>query len=144
MTKFLPTQDVTDEKGVAILKKVLTGPFFLPQEWGVKDKYPDIDGQIRLRDGKNTYLNKYLHYQLKSVGKIKSQKYSCAKKDLEYMMDSNVPTLLFVVDVEREKVFWFFAKRDFQGDLTAKTKSFTLDLGTFEINNNFPELQSIW
>lgn len=145
MSKFGKGQSI-NERGSAILRKTLAGDFFMQEEWGPNDNYPDIDGEIRLRDGKDTNLSKYLHYQLKSKEKLKSPKYSCSKKDLLYLTDpeSNVPTLLFVVDVEKEKVYWFFAKKDFHEDLSTGEKSFTLDLTDYEITGNLTDLQKTW
>lgn len=143
MSKFLQT-DVIDEKGNALLKEVLSGPFFLVQDWGVKDKYPDIDGQIRLRDGKGEYLNKYLHFQLKSVQKLKGPKFSCKKKDIKYLKETNVPTLLIVADVEGKKLHWYFARRDFQESLEGSKASFTLDLSESISAANLQELQREW
>ena len=60
MTKYLQ-QDIIDEKGQAIFENSLDPSFFLINSFGKKDKYPDIDGQIRFRDGRGNYLNKYLH-----------------------------------------------------------------------------------
>ncbi len=145
MSKFSLSQEI-NEKGSAVLKKVLAGAFFMQEEFGPQDNYPDIDGVIRLRDGKNNNLNKYLHYQLKSVAKLKTLKYPCSKKDIQYLTDpeGNVPTLLFVVDVEKERVFWFYAKKDFHGDLESGARSYPIDLTGRDVADNQPELQKEW
>ncbi len=76
MSKYT-IQDTIEEDGIKILKNKLNSNFFLINDFADivgKDKYPDIDGQIRLRDGNGTYLNRYLHYQTKSHKKINPKK----------------------------------------------------------------------
>ena len=97
-------QDTIEENGIKILKSSLDSNFFLVNDFADvvgKDKYPDIDGQIRLRDGNGTYLNCYLHYQTKSHSLVKNPKsYFLSRNIIDYLMDTNVPTLFFVVDTK--------------------------------------------
>lgn len=138
-------QDVVEEEGKKILSSALSSDFFLLTDWGTKDKYPDVDGQIRLRDGKGSYLNKYLHYQLKSVSKLTKGKYPCRKEVLDYLTgDTNVPTLLFVVEVEDKQVYWFFATKEFRSAHQADGRGKTLDLSTNLISSNDAQLQAAW
>ena len=71
MSKY-KKQDLIEEDSKLILERSLDRNFFIVSDFGKKDKYPNIDGQIRLRDGKGNYLNRYLHYQLKGAEKFKN------------------------------------------------------------------------
>lgn len=54
MSKYKP-QDTIAEQGRPIFLQALNPHFFLPNDFGIKagkDIYPDIDGIVRLRDGK--------------------------------------------------------------------------------------------
>lgn len=123
--------------------------FFLLSDFSVvvgKDKYPDIDGLIRLRDGNGKYLNKYLHYQLKSTEQLKNKKYACSRGIFDYLLDTNVPTLLFVVAVKSKGVFWFFLDKKAASDLGLQNdrRGRTLDLSNHEIGNNSLQLNQLW
>lgn len=143
MTKYLQ-QDITEESGNKLFHSALDTNFFLVNDWGPKDKYPDIDGQIRLRDGRGSYLNKYLHYQVKATGKLKGEKFFCKRGILDYLAETNVPTLLFVVDTVTSKVYWYCMTKEMRAELSKDTKGRTLDLHDTLISGNSAELQSLW
>ena len=143
-------QDTIEENGRKIFENKLDTNYFLLNDFAKtvgKDKYPDIDGQIRLRDGNRTYLNRYLHYQLKSHQQIKKpEKYYCPRKIINYLIDTNVPTILFVVDVDRQRTYWIFIDAQIENNLNLKkdNKGRSFDLTSNEINNNSPELNAKW
>ena len=148
MSKYTQ-QDVIEENGTKLLKDTLDTNFFVINDFSstaAKDKYPDIDGQIRLRDGNGNYLNRYLHYQLKSKQMIKNASYHCHRKILDYLLDTNVPTLLFVADVGKQRVYWYYldTKKKKTLGLTRDKKGRTLDLRGFEIANNTVQLNRQW
>lgn len=149
MSKYT-MQDTIEENGRKIFENKLDTNYFLLNDFAKtvgKDKYPDIDGQIRLRDGNRTYLNRYLHYQLKSHQQIKKpEKYYCPRKIINYLIDTNVPTILFVVDVDRQRTYWIFIDAQIENNLNLKkdNKGRSFDLTSNEINNNSPELNAKW
>lgn len=149
MSKYA-MQDTIEEDGRKILENALDTNYFLLNDFAKtagKDKYPDIDGQIRIRDGNGIYLNKYLHYQLKSHKQIRSpKKYYCPRKIINYLIDTNVPTILFVVDVERQRTYWIFIDKQTKAKFNLKkdNRGRSFDLTPNEINNNSPELSAKW
>jgi len=149
MSKYT-IQDIIEEKGREIFLNKLDKNYFLLDDFSIrtgKDRYPDIDGQIRLRDGNCTYLNRYLHYQLKSHQQIKCpEKYYCPRKIINYLIDTNVPTILFIVDVDRQITYWVFIDTQTKSKLNLKkdNKGRSFNLISNEIYNNSPELNAKW
>jgi Zn-finger nucleic acid-binding protein len=149
MSKY-KIQDIIEEKGRDIFLNKLDKNYFLLDDFSIrtgKDKYPDIDGQIRLRDGNGIYLNRYLHYQLKSHKQINNpKKYYCLRKIINYLIDTNVPTILFVVDVDRQRTYWSFIDTQIESKLNLKKDNSgrSFDLTSNEINNNSAELNAKW
>jgi hypothetical protein len=149
MSKY-KIQDIIEEKGRDIFLNKLDKNYFLLDDFSIrtgKDKYPDIDGQIRLRDGNGIYLNRYLHYQLKSHKQINNpKKYYCLRKIINYLIDTNVPTILFVVDVDRQRTYWSFIDAQIESKLNLKKDNSgrSFDLTSNEINNNSAELNAKW
>ena len=148
MSKYTK-QDTIEESGIKILRNALDSDFFLVNDFSTsagKDRYPDIDGQIRLRDGNGNYLNKYFHYQLKSKEHVKNLKYFCDRKTLNYLLDTNVPTLLFIVDTGLKKAFWYLLDSKARKTLKLKqdNKGRTLGLSNREVNNNSHRLNIEW
>ncbi len=143
-------QDTIEEDGRKLFQESLDSNFFLSNDLGVmsgKDKYPDIDGQIRLRDGKGNYLNRYLHYQLKSTRNLQSEKYHCDGAILDYMVSTNVPTLLIVADIANKKVYWFFIDQYQKRKLgiTNNNSGKTLDLSSRVIDiSNGLRINQLW
>ena len=143
-------QDTIEENGRKIFENALDTNYFLLNDFAKtvgKDKYPDIDGQIRLRDGNCTYLNRYLHYQLKSHQQIKNpEKCYCPRKIINYLIDTNVPTLLFVVDVDKKRTYWIFIDAQIESKLNLKkdNKGRSFDLTSNVISNNSAELNAKW
>lgn len=142
MSKY-QKQDLIEEDGRKVLDNALDTNYFLLNDFAKtsgKDKYPDIDGQIRLRDGNGYYLNRYLHYQLKSHRQIRNpRKYPCSREMLNYLVDTNVPTILFVVDVTKHKVYWIFLDKQITKNLNLKQdkKGRSFDLITNEVSNSY-------
>lgn len=149
MSKYT-MQDTIEENGRKIFENALDTNYFLLNDFAKtvgKDKYPDIDGQIRLRDGNRTYLNRYLHYQLKSHQQIKNpEKYYCPRKIINYLIDTNVPTILLVVDVDRQRTYWIFIDAQIESNLNLKkdNKGRSFDLTSNVISNNSAELNAKW
>jgi len=149
MSKYT-IQDIIEEKGRDIFLNKLDKNYFLLIDFSIrsgKDKYPDIDGQIRLRDGNRNYLNKYLHYQLKSHQKIKNpEKYYCPRKIINYLVDTNVPTIFFVVGIDSQRTYWIYIDKKIKSMLGLKKdkrgRNFNLTLN--EIKNNSIELSAQW
>lgn len=144
MTK-LSQQKKIDVAGGKIFANSLDESYF--QICAIDGNYEDIDGQIRLIDGKDNYLDKFLHYQLKSTSSLRNQKYSCKRKVIDFLVSSNVPTLLFVVDISTKKVYWFFFdennKRKYE--INKDNKQRTLELTGLEVNRiNASELCNRW
>jgi hypothetical protein len=143
MTKYTK-QDEIDEKGGKILQSSLDESYFSVNPFD--GRTPDIDGEIRLRDGKGRYLEKYLHYQQKSKKLIKNNKYFCKRSVIDYLVNSSVPTLLFVIDTTAQKAYWFFFDEKTKKSLKlhSDTKGRTLDLTGREIGGNSSELNGRW
>ena len=113
----------SDECGVAIISEKLVvkhGDLFIFQPHGEQDNTPDTDGFLRLRKKEleltprsqklGWNLPKTFFYQQKVTNKcIKNNKYSCEKKVVKYCFESNLPTLLFVVDTSGSKpvIYWY-------------------------------------
>lgn len=141
MTQYTK-QDTIEENGINLFRGLLDPNFFLLNDFATsagKDKYPNIDGQIRLRDGRGHYLNLYLHYQLKSTEDLQNEKYSCDKDILDYLISTNIPTLLIIADIKNQKVYWFFINDNQKKKLGLKEKDNsgkTLDLSSNIINSN--------
>jgi len=132
MSKYT-IQDTIEENGRKIFENALDTNYFLLNDFAKtvgKDKYPDIDGQIRLRDG-----------QIKNP-----KKYYCPRKIINYLVDTNVPTILFVVDIDRQRTYWIFIDAQIESNLNLKkdNKGRSFDLTSNEINNNSPELNAKW
>lgn len=148
MSKYT-VQDPIEEKGINIFRNSLDPNFFLISDFSSivgKDRVPDIDGQIRLRDGNGRYLNKYFHYQIKSTENLINSKYFCSRCILDYLVSSNVPTLIFVVDIKSENTFWYFLDKNTKRalNLSKDNKGRTLDLSKYVVKNNSIELNQIW
>ena len=118
---FYTKQDRCDERaGVIITKKLVAeyGHLFDFQPHGIKDKTPDTDGFLRLREkydvpvkskvGEN--LNKTFFFQQKGKSGVNNNSYTCKNKIVDYLIDTNLPTILFVVDIKAgtEKIYWFY------------------------------------
>lgn len=146
MSKY-STQDILDEKGQAIFQKTCDNRLFDVSFFGYHDKTPDIDGRIRLRDEKGENLNRHLDFQLKSPKKIKNNKIYCKHKIIKYFLTTNVPTILIIVEVSTEKVFWHYIEPKNKNflRLCEEGKGTTLDLtkGEFGQNNQKP-IHSEW
>ncbi|MGA2680062.1 MAG: DUF4365 domain-containing protein [Sedimentisphaerales bacterium] len=140
MSKYTP-QDMSDERGQTILEYTCREELFLITPFGKKDKMPDIDGTIRLRDGRGNYLNKFLHYQLKTCSKITSARFYCSQNVVEFLLDTNTPTLLLIVDKEKEKVYWYhLTKSEIERIRTySSSKGITLNLADKEISKQNQE-----
>lgn len=149
MSKYT-TQNTIEEEGIKTLKGSLDSNFFLINDCADivgKDKYPDIDGQIRLRDGNGTYLNRYLQYQTKIHKKISNpKKYLLNRKIIEHLIETNVPTLFFIVTTESNQCFWVFITSQIkkQFNLYKDKKGRHIDLTKNEIQNNSSTLNETW
>ena len=135
MSEYKDT-DTIDERGGNILEYQLEKSLFNVKNLG--GKTPDIDGLIRLRDGRGNYLERYLFYQLKSKGEVKNNKYHCRRKVIDHLLNTNIPTILFVVDVTRERVFWYHLDLEKIKRLGLKcdNKGRTFDLPNYEITED--------
>lgn len=105
MSKF-KIQKIINKESVRVLKENLDPAYF--DDFIIEGNYEDIDGLIRLGDGKGTYYNKTLHFQLRGIKKLKANKYSCDIKTVKYLIDCPNPTVLLVAEIETNKLFWFF------------------------------------
>jgi len=149
MSKF-QKQDIIEEQSATILKDAYDPSYFLFNDMGVKDRYPDVDGQIRLRIPAGVYLNKYLHYQLKGTEELKNNKYFCSREILDYLVGkngTNVPTILFVVDVKTKTVYSYFLDKQKIAalELDKDQKGRTLDLKGCEFNkSNSSKTNDLW
>jgi hypothetical protein len=149
MSKYT-IQDTTEENGIKILRDSLDTNLFLINDFATtvgKDKYPDIDGQIRLRDGNGTYLNRYLHYQIKSHAKIDNpSKCLINRKIIDYLVETNVPTLLFIVATESKECYWFFITSQIkkQLNLSVDKRGRNINLTKNKIQNNSLLLNQEW
>lgn len=147
MSQYLQ-QDLIEEDGIKVLTPLLESNFFLVNDWAKmvwKDKYPDIDWQIRLRDGEWNYLNKYLHYQTKSHKQIKNlKKYYIEEKIIIYLAETNVPTLIFIVDTSLKKCYWYYIEKTKLLNMMLKKTGPSVDISENEINGNCLELKNLW
>jgi len=146
MRKF-QKQDTIEEESASLLSNSYDPSYFLFSDWGVKDRYPDIDGQIRLRVPAGVYLNKYLHYQLKGTEKLKNTKYFCSREILDYLVETNIPTILFVVDTKTKTVYSYFLDKQKIAalELGKDQKGRTLDLTGSEFNkSNSAKANELW
>jgi hypothetical protein len=127
LSEYSP-QDRSDEFARGILTEKLSieyGDFFDFQPHGEKDKTPDTDGFLRLRlpnkekldkngNPKNGYginLPKTYFYQLKGTKtKITKNSYSCKKEVARFCINTNLPTLLFVVFWVKKDVYYVYWK----------------------------------
>lgn len=144
-------QDTTEEDGRKLFQNSLDSNFFLLNDFAApsgKDRYPDIDGQIRLRDGNGNYLNRYLHYQLKSTGNLQSEKYHCDGAMLDYIVSTNIPTLLIIADIGNKKVYWFFIDEDQKrklGLVDNQNSGKTLDLSSHVVDvSSGLQISQLW
>ena len=132
MSKY-STKDITDKKGQILLESTL------PPEWievvffGSNDKTADIDGTLRLRDGKGANLNEFLFFQLKSTDQADPAYIDLKKNTIDFLCDSTVPTILFVADVQSKVVYWHIvdasqaSKRKTQGWRVKLSDSISID-----------------
>ncbi len=134
-----------------MFQETLDPNFFLLNDFSApsgKDRYPDIDGQIRLRDGNGNYLNLYLHYQLKSTTNLDNNKFRSTGDIFDYLLSTNIPTVLIVADVHNRKVHWFFINSTEKKKLALSEKNNaarTLDLSLNVIDPNNPlQLSQQW
>jgi len=125
-------QDTISSNGVNILFANLNMRFFMFTDFerrSGKDRHPDIDGVIKLKDENENYLELYLHYQTKSHLKISNlKKYKIEKKDVKFLTKTNVPTLFFIVDVNKRKSYWYFLDESINS-----SKGITIDVSKNEI-----------
>lgn len=137
--------DIVDENGGKIFNSAIDANYIQIQQAGASDKTPDIDGFIRLRDGKGSYLNKKLDYQLKSVSKLENNKYPFPKHVIQYQLSCNVPTITFVVDVSSKKTFWYYFPHHIKElNLDKEYGGRTVDLTNFEVKENSKQLKELW
>jgi|GEM_PF-4768275 len=124
---YIDDKNRTDENGQIALANLFTGKYghlFDLQPHGIKDKTPDTDGFLRLREGYNPEgmqtnkirnLPKTFFYQLKTTCKD-CRSYPLKPKDLSHFLSTNLPTLLFVVNLSLKaepKVSWFYFDNSF-------------------------------
>ena len=139
------TQDIVDERGGKLLAMSLDERYIHFKPWSSDDKTADSDGRLRLRDGKSQYINKILEYQQKSEETVKDNKFYFRRKVIDYLITTNIPTLAFVVDVKREKVFWYyFGDKVEELNLNDDNSGRTIDLIEYEVNGNCAQLEKIW
>ena len=100
--------DLTDEKGQDLLSSALPKNLFKLEYFGSNDKTPDIDGILRLRDGQGNYCNQYLHFQLKSSNQADLEYITLKAKDVSFLCETNVPTIIFISDLSKQIAFWYF------------------------------------
>ena len=150
MSKYTD-QDKIEEDGRKLLASSLDSNFFLLNDFSAaagKDKNPDIDGHIRLRNGNGNYLNLFLHYQLKSTRNLQAEKFHLVEGITQYLLSTNVPTLLFVADVTNRKVYWFFLDEPQKKKLglnDQKISSVTIDLCKSLVNpSDAARLNQLW
>lgn len=145
MSKFSKQENI-DKRGGKILGFISDEKYIDIQPFAVNDKTEDVDGRLRLRDGKSKNLNKILEYQLKSSEKITNNKFKFSRKDIDYQLDSNIPTLMFIVDTTSEKVFWYYFPHHKDSlDLTVNYKYKTIDLSEFKIKKGSSKnLKDVW
>ncbi|PKM47514.1 MAG: hypothetical protein CVV03_03050 [Firmicutes bacterium HGW-Firmicutes-8] len=143
------SQAIIDERGRNILRPALDPCYFFLIDFSDKsgkDSNPDIDGLIRLRNI-STYFNQYLHFQLKSTNCLKNNKFYCSRKIIDYLCTTNVPTILFVVEVDSKRVFWLYLDEKLKSslELHKDKKGRTFNLSHFqEIVDNFAETNQQW
>jgi len=138
-------QTIIDEKGLKILALAFDELFIDIQSFGAKDKTADVDGRVRLRDGKSKNLNKVLEFQLKSTKKVKDNKHRFDRKDIDYQLTCNIPTLMFVVDVTNKKTYWYYFPNNVDKlDIGKSYETKTLDLTGCEVDGNSKELKELW
>lgn len=143
MSKY--STDIIDENGQKIFNNSIDANYVQIQPAGSNDKTPDIDGFLRLRDGKGNYLNKKLDYQLKSTTELKNNKFTFSKKVIQYQLSCNVPTLTFVVDISKKKTYWYYIRDHIEElNLNKDYGSKTVDLTPFEIKGDSKHLKEIW
>lgn len=136
---------IIDEKALKILALAFDELYIDFQSNGSKDKTEDIDGYIRLRDGKKTYLNSFFNFQSKGTKNLANNKFRFSRDDIDHQLSSNVPTLMFVVDVVTKKCFWYYFKENAEKlDIGRSYKTITIDLTGFEIDSNSKELKERW
>ena len=141
-------QEEIDQQGQGVLVSTLSSRYFLIESLGGnKSNYPDIDGVIQLKDSNGIRLNKYLFYQLKSKEHVKNGKYYCERPFIEYWGKTNIPTVLIVVDITDEKVYWHYLDNNGAKKLIRDLdqKGITFDLNAQEITRkNSHEVNAIW
>ena len=146
MSKYT-NQDRSDERGQNIFQYKFDENLFDIMPFGRHDKTPDIDGVVRLRDGKGTSLNKYLHYQLRSRKEIKNGKFNCDRRTIDFLRSTNVPTVLVLVANSSEKVYWYYFddKKVKSLRLGSDNKGRTLYVGDYEVKrDNQVEIHKAW
>jgi len=125
MSKY-SIQDTISSNGINILFSSINMQFFIFTDFerrSGKDRFPDIDGIIKLKDEEDELL---LHYQIKSHQKIPNiKKYRIPKKDINYLTKTNVPTLFFMVDIANKNSYWYFLNKNIN-----PPKSITVDIST--------------
>ncbi|EKD73162.1 MAG: hypothetical protein ACD_45C00426G0004 [uncultured bacterium] len=134
MSKYT-VQDQIEEQSIIIIRKCLDSNLFDTTNLAEKDKNPDTDGHIRLRDTKGNYLNKYVHVQIKGSANL-STKYHCTKKIVDFACTTNVPFILLIVDVTKGRLFWHVPKAK------NKNKGYTVEL-IDEVNDHGKRLHKI-
>jgi hypothetical protein len=140
-------QQIIDEKGGRIFESLVEESLFDVRGQGQHDKTPDYDGTISLRDGKGTYLSKHLHYQLKSQEEIKGGKFYCRRKVADYLLETNFPTILILVDVQKKKVFWYFLNKTKARAMgfPGKKKGLPINVSKHEFRrDNQPKIHAEW
>ncbi len=130
MSKYTKA-DTIEEDGINIFRSLLDTKSFYVQDYSsiAKDRLPDIDGRIRLRDRKGKYTHSLLDYQIKSHKKMSNfANYSPKRSVLDYIAKSSVQTILIVVDVKSKRAFWSYLDERAKKKVLANKKGIRLPL----------------
>lgn len=101
--KAYPPNDAAEQQSRAIFEGLIDSRF-VKSDIRIRDKYPNIDGNIDLVN-ENTVLVGRFDIQLRTISKGQTS-YSCETSLVAYSKVSTLPVLLICVDPDNRTVYW--------------------------------------
>jgi len=129
--------DAAELNAVELVSSKLDNKRF-KKDIAVRDKVPNTDGQIEIVDDERVPLGK-IEVQVRKL-KDKSKSYPCPKSLFAYAKIITTPVILFLADVEGDRVFWKHINPMLLQEADPTRDTITLKLATqdlLEEGNNY-------
>ena len=130
--KKISSRDITGERGVALVRKMILDMGFMFYETGGVEA--GIDGIIEIRDSETEEAtNLIIQAQVKSTQREWEAEtgagfvYRCKENDLDYWLQGNAPVILIVAKPDTNEAYWISIKDYFNSPEKIESKKIVFD-----------------